>query len=147
MSQRQELMWLRSIIFQLDSNILSDKIVCMLAPMDIDLLIGERDSPDLIAIPHFAAVVDRKHIGRKWWQEYLEYRILVNDKTPCFVVDDIDQPDDIKVKKVFYTDDADKISRLIQREKKKLTRFNIYYANPYIQRVKMEIAAFWADFV
>ena len=112
--------------------------------MNCELLSG--DTSDIIAFPFFIAVVDRNQVGLKWWNTFLEYRLETSDYLPCIVIDDIDKQDIVTRKKIFYSDDADKISRLIQREKKKLTRFNIYYTNPYIQRVKMEIAIFWADF-
>lgn len=49
---------------------------------------GERNSPDIIATPYFAAVVDRDLVGIGNWESYREYRREVNDRTLCIVVDD-----------------------------------------------------------
>jgi hypothetical protein len=146
MNQDNKLMWLNSVIFQLGETSLAEKIFRTISPLNIDVLLGDRNSPDLIAIPFFAAVIDRRHVGERWWQEYLEYRVLINDRTPCIVIDNIDQPDDMTVKKVFYSNDTSEISRIIFKEKQRLNRFDFYYTNPYLQRVRVELLNWRTDF-
>ncbi len=146
MKNTTKLMWLNSIIIQTEDVDFADKIYKGLHALNIDVLIGEKSSPDLIAVPYFAAVVDRNHVGKKCWKEYLEYRILTNQKAPCVIVDNVDQIDEATNKKIYYTRDVDRTIQIIHDEKRRLNRFELFYTNPYIQRIKMEIAIFWDDF-
>ena len=49
--------------------------------------IGDPCSPDIMAVPAFAAVLDRHVIGREQWQAYIGYREEVNSRDLCVVVD------------------------------------------------------------
>ena len=59
--------------------------------------IGEPNSPDIIAVPACAVVIDRYVLGKEQWQDYLEYRRDVNGMDVCIIVDsltDLDLPED-----------------------------------------------------
>ncbi len=131
-------MWLSSIYVQIDNPNLESHLFSLAKQLECELLTG--DTSDIIAIPCFAIVVDRTVVGRKWWREYIEYRSLTNDKTPCIVIDNTEQQDDVKLKNLFYTDNAGQIGKIVSSKKRMLNRFDFYYSNPLLQRVKMEIA-------
>jgi len=48
---------------------------------------GKKDSPDIIALPYFAAVVDRTLVGRDNCDSFLQFRDEVTDLNLCIVVD------------------------------------------------------------
>lgn len=53
LKQEDKPMWLNSIIFQLTDTDLADVIAELINPLDVDVLLGDQNSPDLIAIPFF----------------------------------------------------------------------------------------------
>lgn len=138
----QKPMWLSSIYVQIDKQALDKKLLSLARELDCDLLKG--DTSDIIATPFFITVVDRNVVGQQWWDRYLEYRIETGDQIPCIIVDNIDRQGYGKHKNIFYMDDPYLICNIIRKEKKRLNRFEFYYTNPIIQRVKMEMAMLWA---
>ena len=138
-------MWLESIFIQIDDPQLSTTLLSSVQEISCSLIDG--DGLDILAIPFFVSVVDRTIVGRNEWNDYLNYRIEFGDKTPCIVIDNIGQPDTIRHKNIHYANEQSSIITIIHKEKRRLSRFEFYYSNKYIQRVKMEIAIFWADFV
>lgn len=48
---------------------------------------GAESSADIIAMPYFAAVIDRRLVGKGTWESYLAYREEIHDMSLCIVVD------------------------------------------------------------
>lgn len=84
---------------------------------------GDPGSPDIIAVPSFAVVVDRKVLGREQWQSYLQYREEVNSMDLCIVVDDIqdwefsEEDPNIERAKFNVPEDARQIFELIKNHR------------------------------
>jgi hypothetical protein len=76
---------------------------------------GEPGSPDIIAIPSFIKIIDRRTVGKEFWKDYVEYCKEVDDNEPCMIVDAIkDWPLlDIKYFKQFDLKQTDSISAII----------------------------------
>lgn len=46
------------------------------------------DPPDIIAVPWFVAVVDRRVLGDDSWSLYEQYCAEISEREPCILIDD-----------------------------------------------------------
>jgi hypothetical protein len=53
-----------------------------------DIYHGQPFSPDIIAVPYFVALINRKTIEAGRWADFLEFRKEVGDTTPLIIVDE-----------------------------------------------------------
>ena len=81
--------WQKTIFCQFGDPRLLAAIGAAARRIACDLWHGEPSSPDILAIPHFAVILDRNTLGRDGWDNYIAYRDEVGDSTPCIVLDEL----------------------------------------------------------
>ena len=79
--------WTNSIFIQTEDQPILEALSIYAESTGCYFTEGEKDSPDIIALPYFAAVVDRTLVGRDNWDAFLQYRTEVTDMNLCIVVD------------------------------------------------------------
>ena len=53
-----------------------------------NIIWGHSRTPDMIALPCLAIIVDRPFAGRREWRSYIEYRRCSGEDILCIVIDD-----------------------------------------------------------
>ena len=97
--------------------------------LDCDLEFGQNDSYDVMAVPFFVGIVDRALIDKYVWEEYLDFREDVKDKT-ILIITDVENGFDTKTtNNIFYTQSHQEILSIISKEKKRLNRIELVYYN------------------
>ncbi len=121
--------WLNTIFIQVDDFDLIRKITDLAQELDCDLEIGREDFPDLMAVPFFIGIVDRRVVGPTMWEEVLGFRSEFGGNKPLIVVDIENGVDAVKTKNVVYTDSHHQILDIIINKKKWLNRVEFIYYN------------------
>ncbi len=121
--------WLNTIFLKVEDFDLIEKVSEKAQGLDCDLEIGKNDSYDVMAVPFFVGIVDRTLIDPDVWEEYLDFRLDVKDKSILIVVDIENGIDSQKTKNLFYTDSNEEILSIIYKEKKRLNRIEFIYYN------------------
>jgi hypothetical protein len=83
----KELAWMKTIFCCFDNPALAMRIGECAEELNCDVFWGDPDSPDIIAIPYFIAVIDRGLMSVGWYIRYIQYRKETDDKTPLILVD------------------------------------------------------------
>ena len=121
--------WLNTVFIQVADYDLVAKIGEKVQELNCDLEIGRKDFPDLMAVPFFIGIVDRRLVGSKMWEETLDFRKEYGGHKPLIVVDIENGGDTVKTKNVVYTDSHDQILDIITNKKKWLNRIEFIYYN------------------
>ena len=121
--------WLNTIFIQIEDKELMGKVWFKAQDLDCEIITGEKNSPDVWAIPFFVGIVDRTLVDPNIWEEYLDYRLDVKDKTILIVTDVENGVDTKKTKYIFYTQSHEDILSTISKEKKRLNRIEFIYYN------------------
>ncbi len=121
--------WLNTIFIQLDDHDLIRKITDIAQELNCDLEIGREDFPDLMAVPFFIGIVDRRVVGATMWEEVLGFRSEFGGNKPLIVVDTENGVDTTKTKKVTYTNSPNEILAIIAKRKKWLNKIEFIYYN------------------
>jgi hypothetical protein len=121
--------WLNTVFIQVADYDLVAKIGEKVQELNCDLEIGRKDFPDLMAVPFFIGIVDRRLVGSKMWEETLGFRKEYGGHKPLIVVDIENGVDTIKTKNVVYTDSHDQILNIITNKKTWLNRIEFIYYN------------------
>jgi hypothetical protein len=87
--------WKTTIFCQVEDSHLMSEIGLTAHRLGCDIWHGEPVSSDLIAVPYFVAIVDRRVVDMDIWHDFLEYRRESGDRTPCILVDTIWYNEDI----------------------------------------------------
>ena len=77
----------RTIFCQFENPTLKKEIEQLAKGLSCRVYHGEPGSFDIIGIPYFVSIVDRRVVGRQAWETYLEYCRETGDKTPCLIID------------------------------------------------------------
>lgn len=121
--------WLNTIFIQIDDFDLIRKIGDLAQELDCELEIGRQDFPDLMAIPFFFGIVDRKLVGSKMWEECLEFRLEYGGHKPLIVFDTENGVDAAKTRNIIYTNSPTEILSIITKRKKWLNKIEFIYYN------------------
>jgi len=142
LNRPKPLFWLDIIFIQFNNPILVNKLEELAENLNCDLLVGDNDSPDIVALPHFIAIINRNVLGDEWWNYYLDYLKESGDKNPCIILDNDSEFVSPRLKNLHYieelTDDAIKwICLKISGEKKKNDRFRFLYKSDLFCYLKL----------
>lgn len=77
----------RTIFCQFDNPALKREIEKLANGLGCRVYYGKPDTFDIIGVPYFVAIIDRKLVGREAWEAYLEYCRQTGDQTPCLIID------------------------------------------------------------
>jgi hypothetical protein len=77
----------KTIFCQFESRTLKREIEQLAKDLGCRVYHGEPGSFDIIGVPYFVSIVDRRVVGRQAWKTYLEYCRETGDKTPCLIID------------------------------------------------------------
>jgi hypothetical protein len=77
----------KTIFCQFESPTLKKEIEQLAKDLGCRVYHGEPGSFDIIGVPYFVSIVDRRVVGRQAWGTYLEYCRETGDKTPCLIID------------------------------------------------------------
>ena len=77
----------KTIFCQFDNARLKGEIEKLAEDLGCRVYTGESGTFDIIGVPYFVSVVDRRLIGRQAWETYLEYCRVTGDQTPCLIID------------------------------------------------------------
>jgi hypothetical protein len=77
----------RTIFCQFDNLILKGEIEKLARDLGCRVVHGEPGSFDIIGVPCFISIVDRRVVGRLAWETFLDYRQETGDQTPCLIID------------------------------------------------------------
>ena len=83
----ERLHWTNTIFYQSEDQAIVSAVEQYAKSTGCFIIEGEQDSPDIIALPFFAAVVDRSLVGRENWEGFVQYRTEANDMNLCIIVD------------------------------------------------------------
>ena len=121
--------WLNTVFIQVADYDLVAKIGEKVQELNCDLEIGRKGFPDLMAVPFFIGIVDRRLVGSKMWEETLDFRKEYGGHKHLIIVDIENGVDTVKTKNVVYTDSHDQILDIITNKKKWLNRIEFIYYN------------------
>ena len=77
-----------TLFCQFENNELKIILEDWAAQNRINIYYGKPSSPDIIAVPFFAAVVDKRVIGSEIWDEYLAYCKETDESKPTILLSD-----------------------------------------------------------
>lgn len=77
-----------TLFCQFENNELKTILEDWAAQNGINIYYGKPLSPDIIAVPFFAAVVDKEVMGSEIWGEYLTYCKDTDDSKPTILLTD-----------------------------------------------------------
>jgi hypothetical protein len=77
----------RTIFCQFDNEPLNSEIEKIANDLGCRVFHGDPGSFDIIGVPCFISIVDRRLVGRLAWDTFLGYRRETGDHTPCLVID------------------------------------------------------------
>lgn len=77
----------KTIFCQFDNSPLKVEIEKLAGELGCRVYHGEPGSFDIIGVPYFVSIVDRRVVGRQAWKTYLEYCRVTGDQTPCLIID------------------------------------------------------------
>jgi hypothetical protein len=77
----------RTIFCQFDNPVLKREIEKLARELGCRVVHGEPGSFDIIGVPYFVSIVDRRVVGRLAWATFLEYCRETGDQTPCLIID------------------------------------------------------------
>ena len=77
-----------TLLFAAENNELKKEIEKWCSKHNKTIYYAEPNSPDLIAVPAFALVVDKNFIGEKSWNDFLDYQKEIKDESKnVFLID------------------------------------------------------------
>ena len=77
----------KTIFCQFDNSTLKVEIEQLARELGCRVYHGEPGSFDIIGVPYFVSIVDRRVVGRLAWGTFLDYRRKTGDQTPCLIID------------------------------------------------------------
>jgi hypothetical protein len=77
----------KTIFCQFDNPNLKREIEKLAKDLGCRVYHGEPGSFDIIGVPYFVSIVERRLVGKQAWETYLEYCRNTGDKTPCLIID------------------------------------------------------------
>ncbi|MEK7699517.1 MAG: hypothetical protein AAB332_03855 [Planctomycetota bacterium] len=77
-----------TLFCQFENNELKIILEDWAAQNRINIYYGKPSSPDIIAVPFFAAVVDKRVVGSEIWEEYLIYCKETDESKPTILLND-----------------------------------------------------------
>lgn len=77
----------KTIFCQFDNPVLKGEIEKLARDLGCQVVHGEPGSFDIIGVPYFVSIVDRRVVGRLAWATFLDYRRETGDQTPCLIID------------------------------------------------------------
>ena len=89
--------WQQTIFCQFGNSKLASSVGWLAKDLSCSIYWGEPFSPDIIAIPNFIMIVDRRTLGRERWAGYLGFREELQDSAPCILVDDLGACEDWRI--------------------------------------------------
>lgn len=88
-AELKEPAWMKTIFCIFENPDLKKRIVECARDLDCEVFWGDPDSPDIIAVPYFIAIIDRGFIPKDWSMRYLQYCRETDNKTPLIVIDSL----------------------------------------------------------
>lgn len=88
-------MWRRTVFAQFECEPLKEAILVWASGHQYNVVFGESNSPDLVAIGAFVSIIDRGLVGQENYDLYLEViregevEAESRDESICIIVDDI----------------------------------------------------------
>ncbi len=124
--------WLNTVFIQVADYDLVAKIGEKVQELNCDLEIGRKDFPDLMAVPFFIGIVDRRLVGSKMWEETLDFRKEYGGHKPLIVVDIENGVDAATTRNIVYTNSPSEVLSIITKRKSWLNKIEfIYYSSFY----------------
>jgi hypothetical protein len=83
------LAWRRTVFCETNNSILKTALMEFAENNDCSLWFCENDDPDIHATGAFVQIVDRRLLGKRLWDEYVQFSDECYDDCPCILIDNI----------------------------------------------------------